>query len=138
MRFIRFPLVFHPRGLQASRFPQLNLRKIVAANGKAAGRRQIETFTTHRMRSLDVPQIEPTDMLVIDTVHHADRLTAELERFAPSVKRWIVLRGTGAFGQKAEGGNGPGLLVGLRRYMEAHPEWFPIYHTSEQYGLTDR
>jgi hypothetical protein len=100
--------------------------------------RKIETYTTHEAGpgadSLGV-DIIPTDLLVIDTVHHADRLWAELERHAGKVRSRIILRGTGAFGEQAEGG-GPGLLVAVRRFVHEHPEWTVIHHTTEQYGLT--
>lgn len=97
--------------------------------------RRISDYATHAGDLKSVASIEPTELLAIDDVHHADVLHSQLERWAPSVSRYIVLRGTGQYGEHAEGG-GPGLLVALRRYLRAHPEWSVIYHTLDQYGLT--
>lgn len=80
--------------------------------------------------------IDETDLLILDTVHHAGRLYGELSKFASQVRKYILVRGTGQFGEKAEGVDGPGLLPAMRRYMREHPEWTVIKHTSEQYGYT--
>jgi hypothetical protein len=99
--------------------------------------RRLKHYTVHAgVDSPDIQEIEPTDLLVIDTVHHADRLLGELGRFAGQVRKRIALRGTQQFGEIAEGGKGPGLLAGLRRWLREHPEWSVIYHAPEQYGLT--
>jgi hypothetical protein len=98
--------------------------------------RRLKHYTVHAgADSLSIDQIEPTDLLVLDSVHHADRLLQELTKFAPQVRRRIMLRGT-TFAEIAEGGVGPGMLAGLRRWMREHPEWSVIYHSVDQYGLT--
>lgn len=100
-------------------------------------RRCIATYTTHEgADSLSVDSIEETDLLAIHTVHHADRLYAELQRHGGRVRRWILLMSTQAFGERAEGSEGPGLLPAMRRWMQERPEWSVIYHTDRQYGLT--
>jgi hypothetical protein len=85
--------------------------------------------------SLSLPEIDETDLLVIHTIHQADRLYAELDRFARKVRRWILLRSTGTYGGMGEP-SGPGLLSAMRRYMREHPEWSVIEHKAEQYGYT--
>jgi hypothetical protein len=79
--------------------------------------------------------IEPCDLLFIDTRHTAAQLTAELERHARNVRRRIVLHDTQIFGERGEDG-GPGLLVALRAFLKANPEWSVIYHTQVNHGLT--
>lgn len=83
-----------------------------------------------------LPDIGATDVLWIDDIHTADRLFAQLAKFAGLVRRRIVIRGTGAFGERAEGIAAPGLLVALRRFLRENPAWTVIYHTTDQYGLT--
>lgn len=101
------------------------------------GDRQIKTFTqTIGAHALSVPEIEETDLLFIDSVHSAERLWTELEKHGERVKRYLVLRGTGAFGEKAEGADAPGLLYAIRRWMKEHPEWSVVHHSTEEYGLT--
>jgi hypothetical protein len=85
--------------------------------------------------SLVVRDIEPTDMLYMDTVHHGERLADELKRFGPSVRKFIMLRGTGAFGDDAEGG-GPGLWPVIRDWVDENPAWYVIFHAANEYGIT--
>lgn len=86
--------------------------------------------------SLIAEPIEPTDMLVIDTVHTGPRLYAELARHGGQTERFIMLHDTEIYGQNGEQEKAPGLLSGLQRWIKEHPEWFVVYHTKEQYGLT--
>lgn len=92
-------------------------------------------YTVEHVDSLQVAPV-PCDMLVIDTVHTAERLRAELDRWAGSVSRWIVLRGTKAFGEHAEGSKQPGLLVAAREFMQRNPHWKRVAQEDAQYGLT--
>lgn len=102
---------------------------------RPGAKRRVKEYRSTKQSSLDAPP-EECDMLVIDTEHHADRLSMELDRHAPKVRHWIMLRGTGTFGEKAEGSNGPGLLVAARDFMSKHPEWKRIFQDDRQYGLT--
>jgi len=112
-------------------------KTVLATETNPRAPRRIKHYTVHAgADSTTIDTIEPTDLLVIDTVHHADRLLQELAKFAPQVRQRICLRGTQSFGEIAEGGGGPGLLAGLRRWMRQTPEWSVIYHSPEQYGLT--
>jgi hypothetical protein len=92
-------------------------------------------YVFDNQQSSMVESIDPTDLLIIDTVHHADRLRYELKKFAPSVSRRIMVRGTGSFGTTAEGG-GPGLFDAMREFVAEFPEWFVMYHSNHQYGLS--
>lgn len=94
------------------------------------------TYTSHVGDHDGQPDLELTDLLFIDDRHHADNAYAQLNKYADLVRGRIVLRGTGAFGEHAEGQPGPGLLAGLRKFLDQRPEWSVIYHTNDQYGLT--
>ena len=95
------------------------------------------TYTTHvGADPLAANPIAQTDLLVIDTTHHAERLWSELTRHGHRVRERILLRGTGAYGERSEDGKGPGLLPAARRWMREHPEWSVVWHTAEQYGMT--
>jgi hypothetical protein len=87
--------------------------------------------------SLAVDPID-CDLLIIDTVHSAERLRAELTRWAPACRRWIAIRGTKAFGDHAEGSKGksPGLHAAIRELCERLPSWKRVYVDDRQYGLT--
>lgn len=86
-------------------------------------------------RSLDIADIEPTDLLFIDTYHTYGQLLAELLRYSPRVGRFIVLHDTGSFGMRGEDG-GAGLVEAIKAFLRDHREWFIAWHTHEQHGLT--
>ncbi len=85
--------------------------------------------------SPEVPAIDETDLLFLDTKHTRARLAEELERFALQVRRYIVLHDTALHGSRGEDG-GAGLVPAIRAFIEAHPAWFVASHTQTQYGLT--
>jgi hypothetical protein len=85
---------------------------------------------------LDIDTIPKTDMLVLDTIHSMAQLRAELIQYGKKVQRFILVRGTGQFGNQAEGAQEPGLFHGIAWWIKNNPEWFIAYHTSEQYGIT--
>ncbi len=86
--------------------------------------------------SVEVDEIEETDMVFIDSTSHTfARLSSELAKFAPRTKRFIAIHDTKLYAEKGEDG-GPGLLAALRAHMRANPEWSVFYHTDKQYGLT--
>ncbi|MFH0982036.1 MAG: hypothetical protein V2A79_10900 [Planctomycetota bacterium] len=79
--------------------------------------------------------IEPTDLLFIDTLHTNGQLSAELERHGGKVGRYIVLHDTVAFGETGEDG-GPGLNGAVEGWLEKHPEWKLETRDTRQHGLT--
>lgn len=85
--------------------------------------------------STNVQTINECDMLFIDSEHTYDRLSEELRKFAPYVRRYIAMHDTEVHGKLGSDG-GPGLLNALRDFMREFPEWSVVYHTNNQYGLT--
>jgi cephalosporin hydroxylase len=79
-------------------------------------------------------EIEPCDLLFIDTKHTANQMYAELSRHAPKVRRWIVMHDTDIFGERGEDG-GPGILPAVRAYVREHPEWTVVKHDHNNHGL---
>lgn len=99
--------------------------------------RHTENYLSEHKDSIDVPLIARTDLLILDTVHSADRLHAELMKYGEQVSRFIMVRGTGAFGEYAESPEpAPGLWAALRDYTKDKPEWFVVWSDPKQYGIT--
>ena len=92
-------------------------------------------FTSHVGPHNGVPDMEETDGLFIDDIHHGDRALAQLNGLAPKVRKWIAWHDTQSYGEKGDGG-GPGLLTAIRLYLRQHPEWSVVYHSPKQYGFT--
>jgi hypothetical protein len=102
---------------------------------QAAMPRHYTTTTGPGADSL-IAEIEETDLLILDTIHSASRLTAELDRHASKVRQRILVRSTGAFGESAEGSGEPGLYYAMKPFLEKNPQWFIMAHSSQQWGWT--
>jgi len=83
--------------------------------------------------SLEV-DIEPTDMLFIDTDHRYSQLKAELERHHEKVSTYIAFHDTLTYGCQCQ--DGKGLLAAILEFMADHQEWGVEYHTTDNNGLT--
>lgn len=79
--------------------------------------------------------LEPTDMLLTDTIHTGTQLLRELTAHADKVRRFIVVHDTAIYGDVGDDGS-PGLLHGVRHWLRMHPEWSVIRHDENNNGLT--
>jgi hypothetical protein len=77
-------------------------------------------------------EIEPTDLLFIDTLHAYDQLKKELALHSHKAKKFIILHDTVTFGQYGHTVEEPGMLFpnikglsyAIQEFMEAHRnEW---------------
>lgn len=80
-------------------------------------------------------KVVPSDLLFIDTFHKADRLLAELRRWAPVCRGRIVVHCTTTYGEKGDDGS-PGVLVAIRKFVRENPQWSVIEHFPGNHGLT--
>lgn len=87
------------------------------------------------MRSSLDGDIEPTDMLFIDTVHNYDFLSKELGMHHKNVKKYIAMHDTDSCKLKGDLG-GEGLLKAVDEFLGANKEWVICYHSVENNGLT--
>jgi len=77
-------------------------------------------------------EIEPTDLLFIDTLHSYDQLKGELALHAKKAKKYIIMHDTVTFGEYGHTledpanryGNVKGLNPAIQEFLEAHrTEW---------------
>jgi glycosyltransferase involved in cell wall biosynthesis len=92
--------------------------------------------TTLNTLALEIPAC---DALYIDSIHSAERIYAELTKHGPRVRSKIIVRGTGDFGDIAEGGGAPGLYYGVYRWIEEEAgrgrTWVLTRRETRQYGM---
>jgi len=81
-------------------------------------------------------QIEPTDLLVIDTYHSSPRLEKELLKHAGNVKKFIVLPSTYAFAVRGEDGSFPGLGDVINDFVSKNEQWEVVYQSNLNNGVT--
>lgn len=78
--------------------------------------------------------IEPTDMLFIDTKHTAEQLMGELVFHCHSVDKFIAMHDMTIFGEHGEDG-GPGLRAALTWFLQQYTDWKICYQTDANNGL---
>jgi len=102
-----------------SRDPQIN------AIRKAAEDKQIE-FRFIKANTAEMDDIEPTDLLFIDTPHTYEQLRAELQ-FADRVHRYLIIHHTETYGidgqSTDERARNAGLWPAIRELLRRSPEW---------------
>lgn len=82
-------------------------------------------------------QIEPTDLLFIDTLHTYDQLRQELQLHATKVNKYIVFHDTHTFGTRGElSEDRKGLLPALIEFCISNPQWRFKLHRTNNNGLT--
>jgi hypothetical protein len=89
------------------KYPQVERLRVLA------GRTQ---FHIHQADVLAV-EIEPTDLLFIDTFHVYEQLREELRRHGPKVQKYIVLHDTTTFGERGEIQGQRGLWPAVEEFL---------------------
>ncbi len=99
---------------------------------RLAGRTE---FRFHEANTLDI-EIEPTDLLFIDTYHVYEHMRAELELHAGRVRRFIAMHDTTTFGESGEREGSRGLWPAVRDFLAVHLEWRLVARYHHNHGLT--
>ena len=85
--------------------------------------------------TLEIPPIEPTDLLFVDTLHRYSQVQGELALHGDSVRRWIAFHDTETFGTVGDDG-GRGINESISEWMAERTEWRQVYRTHRNNGLT--
>jgi predicted O-methyltransferase YrrM len=85
--------------------------------------------------TLAISQIEPTDLLFVDTLHRYDQVRQELALHGDAARRWIVFHDTETFGTVGDDG-GDGINRAIDEWLASKPEWRVVYRTHRNNGLT--
>jgi hypothetical protein len=87
-------------------------------------------------------EIDPTDLLFIDTLHTFHQLTVELRNHASKVQRFIAFHDTTTFGDRDEQptqlGNyeATGLWPAISRFLKSGRDWNLKFYATNNNGLT--
>lgn len=74
-------------------------------------------------------EIEPTELLFVDTAHTYQQVKTELALHADKVSKYIIFHDTESYGYKDEDGSPGGIMPAITEFLEANPGW--VLH--EQY-----
>jgi cephalosporin hydroxylase len=80
-------------------------------------------------------EIEPTDLLFVDSLHIYEQVQKELELHADKAKKYIVFHDTTSFEHNGEFG-GRGIWPAIQEFMDSHPEWQMKHRYTNNNGLT--
>ena len=72
-------------------------------------------------------EIEPTEMLFIDTNHKEKITTQELNLHHSKVSKYIMLHDTTEW---------PGVMLAIAKFLPNHQEWKIVFHDNKGCGLT--
>jgi hypothetical protein len=109
-------------------------RQPEVARIESAARR---TGLTYRFIAQDIRtlrEIEPTDLLFLDSVHTREQVAFELG-FARFVSRYIILHDTETFGTIGEDG-GAGIWPAVTEFLRATDDWELLMHDPRDNGLS--
>jgi hypothetical protein len=81
-------------------------------------------------------EIEPTDVLFLDTRHNYDQVRDELAAHARKVRSYILIHDTTTFADHGEDGRPPGVWPAITEFLAAHPEWVLLNRFAHNNGLT--
>ncbi len=80
--------------------------------------------------------IEPTDMLFIDTLHTEEQMRIELDRHSGQVRKFIAMHDTFFYGENGELPDTKGILVAIREFLDQNKDQWKIdFKTDDNNGL---
>lgn len=89
-----------------------------------------------RLESSLTANIPSCDLLMIDSKHTYEQLSAELKQHHSKVKKFIVCHDTDLYGHAGEDGSRPGLWDAVVDFLREHHEWRMKIHYSNCCGLS--
>src|SRR5574343_1351376 len=82
-------------------------------------------------------EIEPTDLLFIDTLHTYTQLKRELELHGNKASKYLVFHDVESYGKIGEDKQSPGLQMAIIEFVEANPHWqLHLHHRNNNGFLT--
>lgn len=79
-------------------------------------------------------EIEPTDLLFIDTLHTGEQLFKELFLHADKANKYLIFHDTVTYWDKGMWG-GSGMGWAITEFIQNNPEWKEVYRSEENNGL---
>lgn len=79
--------------------------------------------------------IDPTDLLVVDTLHRASRVFDELTKLSRFVRKYLVVHCTAEpYGESGDDGS-PGVMPGVRGFISQNRSWTVVRNDRHNHGL---
>src|SRR5262249_25608104 len=88
-----------------------------------------------RQEDTRIADLEPTDLLFIDTYHARQHLEAELAVSREKVRQYLIFHDTKTYGEQGADG-GEGLWPAIASFLGRNPSWCLLEHRPANHGLT--
>ena len=88
-----------------------------------------------RQEDTRLAEIEPTDLLFIDTNHTRQQLEGELAAAGARVRSYLIFHDTETYGEHGQDG-GDGLWPAIAAFVRRNPAWCLLDHRPVNHGLT--
>jgi glycosyltransferase involved in cell wall biosynthesis len=111
------------------RQPAVDLIEMAASE---AGRPRFQFFQADVLRI----QIEPTDLLFIDTFHYYDQTKQELALHAERARKYLVFHDTTLYGQYGQVAGSRGIWPAIEEFLDANSHWVISLKVDNNNGLT--
>ena len=89
----------------------------------------------HLRKDVLATEIEPTDLLFIDSIHTYDRICRELELHGDKARVFIAFHGTTAFAEVGEVSDSRGIWPAIEAYFATRPGWRLLGRWTNNNGL---
>jgi hypothetical protein len=103
--------------------------------GRERNNRKTITWTLSLGNVGEMPSIDKTEALFLNTRHTYERMKLELEQYAHKVEYAIVIAKSIRYGEKGEDG-GRGIGKAVYEFIKENPNWFIVRHDPQQDGMT--
>jgi hypothetical protein len=120
----------------------LNIGPVEESDSGVYGRIANELAVDFKMHQLK-EDLEPTDLLYIDTPAEGNYRAMELGKYAPYVKKYIILPNTIKFALQpspqiklADDMKPIGLVFGVNHFLQTNDNWFILEHDDLDPGMT--
>lgn len=110
-----------------------NAKKVVAVDIFNVWTPEVEKLTFICADDLSI-EIEPTDMMLIDTAHNYNQCIQELNLHAKHINKWVAFHDVNIFGVNGDDG-GKGLMFAINEFLDQNKEWIIVYHTDINNGM---
>lgn len=88
----------------------------------------------HQKSTLEV-EIEPTDLLFVDTLHVYQQLKKELALHGNKARKYLAFHDTVSYGEQGEDKTKPGLLAAIKEFLVSNSGWIIKDHRQNNNGL---
>lgn len=99
-----------------------------------AAKQSGRNVTLHICSTLET-EIDPTDVMLVDSYHSYEQVAQELKLHANKVRKYIFFHDTTLYGDRGQG-HERGIWPAIDEFLSSHPEWELLERRDNNNGMT--